>query len=91
MFPPGGAVGGGYLKNGETGAALEHGAALAFCQPVTGVKIVPPRQFLPFQAHGRGHIVRPMTRMRHIATTRNAQIGARFAVSLRGLLLLTLR
>jgi len=32
-----------------------------------------------------------MTRMRHIATTRNAQIGARFAVNLRGLLLLTLR
>ena len=32
-----------------------------------------------------------MTRMRHIATTRTAPQGARLAVQLRGLLLLTLR
>jgi hypothetical protein len=48
-------------------------------------------RFRPFQAAGGAFIVCVMTRMRYIATDRNAQNSACFAVRPRGLLLLTLR
>lgn len=48
-------------------------------------------QFSTFQAAPDGFIVSAMTRTRHIITARDAQNSARFGVSLRGLLLLTLR
>ncbi|MBF5079734.1 hypothetical protein F1642_12115 [Paracoccus sp. NBH48] len=44
-----------------------------------------------FSRCARGGIFAAMTRMRHIATARTAPHGARLAVQLRGLLLLTLR
>ncbi|WP_114349405.1 hypothetical protein [Paracoccus lutimaris] len=48
-------------------------------------------RFRSFQAAGRAFIVPAMTRKRHIATDRDAPMGARFVVLPRGLLLLTLR
>ncbi len=48
-------------------------------------------EFSLFSSDARIAIVPNMTRMRHIFMASNAQSGARFAVNLRGLLLLTLR
>ncbi|WP_313351204.1 hypothetical protein, partial [Paracoccus sp. (in: a-proteobacteria)] len=60
--------------------------------PRSGRVISNPACFLSFQAGGGGLIVRAMTRMQQIiATDPHAHDGARPAVNLRGLLLLTLR